>query len=195
MIKIEPMSKQQSRIMAIALLVLAVVLVVTAVALPAYLLHRRYNQAIESRMDLLTRYQRVAASRPEVMQALAQVKAKDARRHFLKSTGAALAASEIQDTAKGLIESSGGKLIAIQVTAPKDEGAYRRVSVNIQMTSTVPALRRILHTLETVQPYLLVDNVTIRSQVNYQFKNTPGVDPEVVTQFDLTGYALAAEAK
>lgn len=191
----QPMNKQQSRIMAVSLLGLAVALLVLLAVVPAYMLHRHYDQAIESRMDLLNRYQRVIAGRPAVMQALAQVKARDARKHFLKNPGAALAASEIQDTAKSLIETNGGKLVSMQVVPPKDEGGYRRISVSIQMTSTVSALRKILHTVETVQPYLLVDNVSIRSQSNHLYKNVPGVDPEVISQFDLSGYALVADSK
>ena len=191
----QPMNKLQSRIMAMSLLILVGVVLAMVVFIPAYMLHRHYNQAIESRMDLLNRYQRVVAGRPEIMQALVQVKTKDARKHFLKNPGAALAASEIQDTAKNLIETNGGKLISMQVVPPKDEGGYRRVSVSIQLTSTVSALRKILHTLETVQPYLLIDNMSIRSQANYLYKNVPGVEAEVISQFEIAGYAIVTDSK
>ena len=189
------LSKNQNRGLAIGLLFLFLAIVAFGMYFPASILHRRYNQAIEARLDFIGRYQRVAATRKEIQSELDAVKKTDGRKHFLKNTGNALAASEIQELAKTLIESNGGKLVSMQVVPFKDEGGYRRIPINIQLVCNMTVLRTIFYTLETAQPYLLIDNVSIRSQTNALYKGNPGVDPEVVAQFDLAGYTLGAGAK
>lgn len=189
------LSKKQSRALAIGLLALGLLIFAALLFVPARMLHRHYDQVIESQVDFLGRYQRVAATRGEIQAALDRVKKLEGRKHFLKNTGLALAASEIQETAKTLIETNGGRLNSMQVAPQKDEAGYRRVTVNIQMFSNMNTLRKILYTVETIQPYLFVDNLIIRSQANAYFRAVPGVEPEVSVQFDLSGYALVAESK
>ena len=191
----QPLSKNQSSSLAAGLLALCLVVCFLLLFIPVNMLHRHYDQALDSLSDYLGRYQRILEASAEVRTALDQVKKTESRKHFLKNTGAALAASEIQETAKSLIEAGGGKLISLQVVPFKDEGGYRRITVNIQLTSNMATLRKILYTVETVQPYLLVDNVSIRSQTNPMFRGVPGTESEVVVQFDLSGYALVVDGK
>ncbi len=190
-----PLSKNQSSGMAVGLLVLCLTISFLLLFIPVNMLHRHYDQALDSLFDYLGRYQRIAESSAEVRTALDHVKKMESRKHFLKNTGAALAASEIQETAKSLIEAGGGKLISMQVVPFKDEGGYRRITVNIQLTSNMTTLRKILYSVETGQPYLLVDNASIRTQANPMLRGVPGAEPEVVVQFDLSGYALAVDGK
>lgn len=188
-------SKNQSRSLAIGLLILFLTIGILLLFIPINMLHRHYDQSLDSLADYLGRYRHVVATHAEVQSALDQVKKKNGRQHFLRNTGAALAASEIQETAKSLIEANGGKLVSMQVVPFKDDGGYRRVTVNIQFISNMTTLRKILYAVETVQPYLLLDNVSIRSQANALSKGTPMTEPELVAQFDVSGYTLVADRK
>jgi hypothetical protein len=189
------LSKNQSRSLAIGLLILFLTIGILLLFIPINMLHRHYDQPLDSLADYLGRYRHVVATHAEVQSALDQVKKKNGRQHFLRNTGAALAASEIQETAKSLIEANGGKLVSMQVVPFKDDGGYRRVTVNIQFISNMPTLRNILYAVETVQPYLLLDNVSIRSQTNSLNKGAPVIEPELIAQFDVSGYALVADRK
>ncbi|MCE9550769.1 MAG: type II secretion system protein M [Betaproteobacteria bacterium] len=189
------LSKNQSRSLAIGLLILFLTIGILLLFIPINMLHRHYDQSLDSLADYLGRYRHVVATHAEVQSALDQVKKKNGRQHFLRNTGAALAASEIQETAKSLIEANGGKLVSMQVVPFKDDGGYRRVTVNIQFISNMTTLRKILYAVETVQPYLLLDNVSIRSQANVLSKGTPMTEPELVAQFDVSGYTLVADRK
>ena len=189
------LSKNQSRSLAIGLLILFLTIGILLLFIPINMLHRHYDQSLDSLVDYLGRYRHVVATHAEVQSALDQVKNKNGRQHFLRNTGAALAASEIQETAKSLIEANGGKLVSMQVVPFKDDGGYRRVTVNIQFISNMPTLRKILYAVETVQPYLLLDNVSIRSQANTLNKGAPVTEPELIAQFDVSGYALVADRK
>jgi hypothetical protein len=189
------LSKNQSRGLAVGLLILFLTVGILLLFIPINMLHRHYDQSLDSLADYLGRYRHVVATHAEVQSALNQVKRKNGRQHFLRNTGAALAAAEIQETAKSLIEANGGKLVSMQVLPFKDDGGYRRVTVNIQFISNMSTLRKILYAVETVQPYLLLDNVSIRSQANTLSNGTPMTEPELIAQFDVSGYALVADRK
>ncbi|MGB4922769.1 MAG: type II secretion system protein GspM [Candidatus Nitrotoga sp.] len=191
----QALSKNQSRGLAIGLLILFLAIGGLLLFIPVNMLHRHYDQSLDSMADYLGRYRHVIATRAEVQSALDQVKNKNGRQHFLKNTGAALAASEIQETAKSLIEVNGGKLVSMQVVPFKDDSGYRRVTVNVQFISSMSMLRKTLYAVETVQPYLLLDNVSIRSQANTLNKGAPVTEPELIAQFDVSGYALVADSK
>jgi len=185
------LSPVQSRRLAVGLLVLAVALAVAAVAIPVWIVNHRYDAALAELTDKLARYQRIAATRPEVARSLEAVRAKDAKRFFLRSGAAALTAAEAQEAVRRLVEGSGGRLITMQAPSAKEEGRYRQVTSNVQLTANVQALRRILHALENNQPYLFVDNVMVRSQVPSSFRAGPGQEPEMFVQFDVYGYSLS----
>ncbi|MFZ1548003.1 MAG: type II secretion system protein GspM [Candidatus Nitrotoga sp.] len=187
------LSKNQNRGLAIGLLVLFLTIGVLLLFIPVNMLHRHYDQSLDSMADYLGRYRHIVATHAEVQLALDQVKEKKGRQHFLRNTGAALAASEIQEAVKNTIGANGGKLVSMQVVPFKDDGGYRRVTVNIQFISNLSALRKILYAVETVQPYLLLDNVSIRSQANTSSKGAPVTEPELQAQLDVSGYTLVAD--
>jgi hypothetical protein len=185
------MTSQQSRTAAIALLVLAVVLVLGAFIIPVYLLHRHYDFYLDKYSDELARYQRIAATRAALEGKLAAVKAREPRKGFLKSASPGLAASEVQDVVKSLIEANGGRLAVLQISPHKDDGRFRQASVNVQMSASVTALRKILYALEGAQPHLFVDSLTVRSNVGYVYRPVPGPEPEILyVQMDVSGFAV-----
>ena len=187
---IEPMNPTQSRRLAILLAVLAVAAIIAAIAGPVWMAHRWYDRNLAEATDKLERYRRVAAMRPEVAKQLDALRNKDTRRFFLRSGAAALSAAEAQQAIQALVEGAGARLISVQAPPAKDDGRYRQVTVNVQMTANIFALRKILHAVENHTPYLFVDNLLVRSQVPGNFKPGPGAEPEMFVQFDVYGYAL-----
>ncbi len=185
-----PMTPPQSRRLAVALLVAAVLAVVAIIAIPVWMAHRHYDTAIAEAADRVERYRRIAATRPEVAKQLETMRASDPRKYFLRSGAAALSAAEAQEAMRVLIENNGGRLITMQAPTSKEEGRYRQVTVNVQLTANIFALRKILHAIESHTPYLFVDTLMVRSQVPGTFKPGPGAEPEMFVQFDVTGYAI-----
>jgi len=184
------LSSEQSRRLAIGILVAVVFAAIAAVAIPVWLAHRHYDVALADMTERLERYRRIVAMRPEVVRSLEAVRAKESRRFFLRSGGAALSAAEVQESVRAFIEANGARLITMQVPASKDEGRYRQIGVNVQLTANVQALRKILHKVETGTPLLFIDNLMIRSQVPATFKPGPGAEPEMFVQFDVYGFSL-----
>jgi general secretion pathway protein M len=180
----------RGRGLAVALLVALVVLAIAIIAVPFWLLHRHYDLAIADSLNKLDRYTRIASTRPIVAKELEAMRATDARRFYLRSGAAALSAAEAQEAVRSLVESSGGRLITMQAPVSRDEGHYRQMTANVQLTANIFALRKILHAIENNVPYLFVDNLTIRTQVPGNFKPAPGGEPEMFVQFDVSGYSL-----
>lgn len=190
------LSPAQSRALALALLVAAVALVLGLVLVPVLLLHRHYDDAIELWTSRLGTYRRVAAQAPELRLALDAMRAKDGRRFFLRNTAPNLAGAELQELVKGAIESGGGRITTSQSPAPREDGAFRQVVASVQFFATVPNLQRILHAIETREPYLVVENITIRPTNAFRgFKPAIGQDPEVNVQLDVTAWAMPEAAK
>jgi general secretion pathway protein M len=183
------LSPEQSRRLALGILVGVVVAVIAAIAVPVWIAHSHYDKALADMNDRLERFRRVAATRAEVVRNLEAVRTKDARKFFLRPGGAALSAAEVQEAVRSIIEQNGARLITMQVPAAKDEGRYRQVNVNVQLTTNIQALRKILHRVESGTPLLFVENLMVRSQVPATFKPGPGAEPEMFVQFDVYGYS------
>lgn len=186
------MTPQQSRMLALTLLLALVALIIASIAMPVFWLHRHYDQPIEQQLDLLARYSRIGATTPGLTKQLEALKARGARGFFLKSSVPALAASEVQEIVKGVIESNGGKIATMQIPGHKDDGNYRKVTVNIQMNAKISAAQKIFYALETQRPYLILDNISLRSTVWQAPRgaNVQGPEPEFLVQFDVAGYAV-----
>ena len=182
----------QQRALALAVLALVVVLALSILLLPVALLHKHYDDRISTLDDRLETYRRVAAQTPEYQKALDAMRAKDPRRFFLKNTAPNLAGAELQEIVRSAIEGNGGRITTSQNQAPKDDGRFRQIGVNVQFFATTPVLQKVLYTLETQQPYLVVENMTMRPLNAFRgFRPAPGQEPEVTVQLDVAGYAYA----
>lgn len=190
-----PANGRDRRILAVALLAFVVIVALALIAVPVVLLHRHYDEHIARMTRQLQTQSAFNAMGPRVAQALASLKARDASRLFLKGNTAALASAELQDQVKSIVESTGGRFISATGIAQKDDGQYRTVAATFQINLGNASLRRLLHTLETQEPYLFVDNMTIRSLTPPGFRAPPGYsEPEVYAQMDVSAVARIAEA-
>jgi general secretion pathway protein M len=151
-------------------------------------------KALRENLDALQRYRRIASMRPEVAKQLDVMRAKDPRKFFLRSGGVALSGAEVQEAVRTIVEQNGGKLITMQAPNSREEGHYRQVSVNVQLTANIFAVRKILDAVESSTPFLFVDNLLIRSQVAGGYRAVTNVEPEMFVQFDVYGYALTGAA-
>jgi general secretion pathway protein M len=186
----------QSRALAIVLLIVAVALGLALLIAPWLMFHHHYDVAIDSMADRLVRYRRVAAQGPEYRKALDAVRTREGRRFFLKNTAPNLAGAELQDMVKAAIENNAGRLTTISITSPRDDGRFRVIGVNLQFFATTANLQKILYTLETQQPYLVVENIRLSPLNAFRgFKPAPGVEPEINVLLDVVGFAYAEVEK
>jgi len=181
---------RRGRALALGIFIAAVIAVVVAIAVPVWLLNRHYDTALAEGLDKLDRYRRIASTRTQVVRENEAMAARDPHSFYLRAGGAALSAAQAQEAIRALVESSGGRLITIGAPVTHDDGRYRQVSINVQLTANIFALLKILGSVESNAPYLFVDNATIRTQVPATFRPPAGAEPEMFVQFDVYGYSL-----
>lgn len=193
---LQKLSPARRRALALGLFVAAVVIVLAAVLGPWAWLSRHYDRAIADTSSRLRVYERIAAQAPEYRKALTAMDRRSARRFYLTNTAANLAGAEMQELVKAAIESNGGRITTSQNVAPREDGRFREIVVSVQFFATTPNLQKILMAIETHQPYLVVDNVTIRPLNAFRgFKPGPGQEPELNVQFEVGGWTFPEPAK
>jgi len=187
-----PLKPEQSRALALVLLFVAIFLGLVILLAPFLLLHRHYSDAIDSAQERLDRYRNISAQGPALQKALDALREKQGRRFFLKNTAANLAGAELQDLVRAAVENNGGRITTAQITTARDDGRFRQIGVNLQLFATTANLQKILYTIETQQPYMLVENLTVRPLNGFRgFRPAPGAEPEVSVLLDVSGFALA----
>lgn len=186
------LSPGQSRALALALLLALAATVAAVLLVPALLLHRHYDEAIESANDRLARYKRVAAQAPELQRALDAMREKNGRRFYLRNTAVNLASAELSELAKTAIEGAGGRITTSQNIPPKDDERFKQLGVNVQFFATTPNLQKILAALESQEPLVSIQSLTVRPVNAFRgFKPPPGQEPEVIVQIEAFAWLFA----
>ena len=191
-----PHNPRDRRILAVALLVLAMAIIIAAIAVPVVLLNRHYDQNLAKMTRQWKSQSAFNAMHPQVTRALELLRTKEVRKFFLKGTTSALASAELQDQVRQVVEANGGRLISASANPHKDDGAYRYANANFQLNINNVNLRRMLHALESREPYLFSDSLVIRSQVPFGYRPPPGTsEPDLFVQMDVSAIAyIGADA-
>jgi len=185
-------SARARRTAALALLLFAVLAVTALIAVPVYKLHEHYDVALESLQFRFNKLRSVAAQKAEIQKGLVTVKGENAARFFLKNSAPNLAGSELQDLVRAAVEKGSARLTSVQVAAPKEEGRYRQIVLNIQVIGNIITLQQTLHALESVLPYVFVDTLRINSTQFRGARANAGLEPEVTVQMDVSAYTPIA---
>jgi general secretion pathway protein M len=181
---------QKGRVLALALVLALLLAAIAAIAVPAYILHERYDKTAAEAEEKIDRYRKLASHKVEHQKALDALKAREGSRFLLKNTAATLAGAELTDLVRPMIEANGARLSSIQPTTVKDESGFRLYSLNIGFNATPANLQKTLYAIETSMPYLFVENVTLRATVPRGYKPPPNQEPEVTAQIEVQAYGI-----
>ena len=186
-----------SRLFALALLAAVPLLGWAFVLEPVIAAYREANQAIAQTQRLLHDYRERAGQRPQLAELVAEQEAHAAAvRGYLEAVDDALAAAELQDRAKIVIEGGGGALRSAQslrVEAIEASAAVRRAWLQVRFTADIESLATILYELETGEPYLFVDALSIREpRRQRRRRDEPDEAPQLDVVLDLYGYVREA---
>ena len=192
-----PADARKRRSAAMAILLLLIGLIVAAIAVPAILLHRRYDENIAKLSRQVTTQTAFNTQRPRLAEKLQVLKARDVRKLFLKGTSPALALAELQEIVRTTIETSGGAVVSsVQGNVPKEDGAYKSVSATFSLSVNNTNLRRLLYTLETREPYLFIDTLSVSPQIASGFRPAPGAaEPSMFVQLEVHAFSLRSSGE
>lgn len=192
------LSPAQSRVAALALLLALVGVLVGGVGWLTWSLHRHYDNSIKDSLDKLSRYGRVAAMRPDIEAAMSAVEKRDPAKYYWKASTPALVASEIQGAITRIIEGNGARIFSSQALPPTDDGKSAgpaAASISIHMSASIVPLEMILHAIESNEPYLFVDQLTIRANQGRTYRPIPGQQPDYIVQLTVRGLTRTETAK
>ncbi|HPF57783.1 MAG TPA: type II secretion system protein GspM [Candidatus Competibacteraceae bacterium] len=189
-----PSPSLSHRLTALLLLALAVsllyVLLVDQLWMGRY---RIYQTNAERLMDRLHNLERLAAARPELENAIQAIR-NDQRTtaYFLPPAPPALAAADLQQRVKALVEGAEGTLLSIQALPVVEEGGMVRVAVSAVLQGNVDALQKVLHSLESQVPLLFIDNLEVTArQFRPRLPNgtiAPYTRVQLSSQMEISGY-------
>ena len=187
-----------SRVLAVSLLGGVLLAGYGLVVAPVIAAYREVGQEIEESQLLLQRYRSLASQRPELSARLADLEQQAAKvGGYLKGSSDALAAAELQDHARAVIEGAGGNLRSTQILpagAVDSKVPVRRAALRIQLGIDIKGLQKVLYELETGQPYLFVDQLTVRQQRMRQRSKELEQEPVLDVSFEVFGYVRGTEA-
>ncbi len=185
---------QESRLAAVTLPVVVLVLVVSVVTL--FLTSRL--RAVDDSIDVINfqydKYLALSANRDRLESLLTQVKRwppMDA--YYLSGESPALAAAELEQHLKRVVAARDGQIVSTQVLTQTHQDGLDGVVIQVRLRSGLPGLVRIMHSLETGRPSFFIENLTVTARTVNALKAREGTEKELDVRFDLTGY-LAGES-
>lgn len=192
------MSPGQSRLLAVLLLVLVIMVLARLVLAPVWSSWRDYGDRIESLEGRIAVYDRLITSLPADRERLAQLRSSlPSSDWYLSESTPALAAASLQQLLHRQVSRSGGEVISTQIIGGATRGApLETVSIQVHLRGEISDLVDLLYALESGRPVLFVDNLTVlanprrqvatrRNQSRERIQQLPALD----IRFDLTGYA------
>jgi general secretion pathway protein M len=180
---------------AVGLLLLLLAALYIVFIQPLVSVYGDYGERIADLQNRLAGYERVASRSTELQQQFVRLKGQLSKqqRGYLQGNTRALAAAEMQQHVKKVVEANAGRLNSIQIMPDTTEDggeadAKQPVSIKVQMLGSTETVQRVFHTLEAGQPRMFVDQVYLRGRNAYQFR--PGKPPndELDIRFSLSGF-------
>lgn len=151
------------RWIALGLLALVITLLVMLVIMPIVTKGLELNEAKESLVFKLQKYERILARKDAVLQSMAKIKKQHLEQGYFNSQAtASLASAELQEFIKKAIVDAGGQLSSTQALSETEKDNFKLITVSVRMTGNMETLRAVLYKLETATPLIIIDQMDIR---------------------------------
>jgi len=180
------------RVLALAVLVLAVFLPYRLLVEPVLATFDELSTSAAEREEQLVKFRRLAESREALEARLDALKSRPmAQEGYLSGDSETLVAAQLQTTVRTLVERSGGKLESTQVLAASAEGDFRRVSLRVRMSADSNSLFRTIYELEAAVPYLFIENFDVLSRESRGRRDEAAGAMVLSVAYDVYGYLRA----
>lgn len=192
------MSQGFQRTLALALLVLIFALVWRGGLSPAWRQWSLGAQQVEQQRDRIARLRSMAESREQFSRALTAARAASgvdaALMNFASVT---LAAAQLQQDVKSMVESAGGSVVSSQPVDAPSQGPFSRAQLSVRLLLNSEALQQVMHTLETQRPVVLIEDIQILTRNSRRARSraaSPASNEMLDVRLSVVGF-LARTAK
>ena len=179
----------QRRLLALLILLILLGLLASVTVLPLLTANRHYSETIETMTSRLERLRLAVATASALQPQSEQLRTQQAAdTHYLRSDTAALAAAELQRIVTRTSAGKSAQILSTQILPENREEDFTRISLKVRMRGTLEGIIQVFYALESGEPYLFLDKVSLRARSNRYQKRGDGVPETLDTDFELTGY-------
>jgi general secretion pathway protein M len=187
-----------ARTLALTLLAAVVAGIYLLIIVPVLHAYSDNAAAIEQTEILLQRQRALAAQGPLLLARIEEEQEHaEAIAGYLQGPSDALAAAQLQDRLKAVIEAADGELRSTRILpaeAVEASPGTRRTALQVQMIVTMAGLAEILYSLEAGQPYVLIDELLVRNQRERRRRGETETEPMLDVNLRLSGFVRATPA-
>ena len=191
---IRQLTNKQQKILAISLFLIVFVVFAGGVAVPIWLVNQYYSDRIDqmnTRLSILKRTTSEGESLLPEYNRLKKFRLSDKR--YLKTKSEALAAAEIQRVIKGIIVPNGGEILSTQIISRNQKDKIPQITLKVRMRCDINSLVKVFYKMETGDPFLTIDSLTIRSRNirrrrSVRNKEVQQAPSNLDIQFEISGY-------
>lgn len=187
--RMEPRQKQHA-ILSLLVLIGLVLFAYAVLVAPAMNMRRENQERIDNLVLQLHKYKTAEMEiGPLQKQIDTLTKTEKNNIDYLQEEVPSLAAANLQQHIKMIIESQGALLISSQPVGNNDQTElFQEATVKIIMRGDINALQAILYALESATPSLFLDNITIQQRYTAQARTNQKDADSLDVRFDVTGF-------
>lgn len=186
---IEKLDRKQRRLLALAILLLALALVFSITLLPVLLANQHYRDTLAGLEGRLQQLQRAAAIGDTLQPQYEQLKRwKTSDAQYLKSNSAALAAAELQRLVKRIIVSKNAEVVSTQILTTRQEEGFDRVALKVRIRGELENIIQAFYVIETGEPFVFMDNVSVRASRGRRVRGQAPTLQTLDIDMELIGY-------
>lgn len=158
----QTLNNKQQRWLAVGLLLGTIISIGLLIFMPWYNSLTKTLDDIDEQVFRDKRYQRVIASREEVLTEIEQGRKEiNSLGYFSAQTKPSLAAAELQKRLKEMVQNADGDISSTQVLPNKDQDGLLRITVKVKLTGDMEMLRNLLFEIDVEKPLMMIENLTI----------------------------------
>ena len=199
---IAPLSPNRICLLCWGGILLVLVALAAAVALPWLNSVSGLDDEIARLEDQSARYQRLLRTLPVLETELRQVRSNQAVKAFyFEAQTPALAGALLQGRLQDIVKTAGARLISTQILPSGGADQHpARVTIRTQMQCDTPELFELLYAIEQARPFLFVDELSVRSSARSFVRPLPRFrrrfavqrreQGELTVRLDVYGFAL-----
>ena len=184
-----------NRTLALALLAAVVGAVMFYGILPTIRSYASLDAAIEQDKSVLARLQVDPQTERTLQSRLESLSSKQANRGlYLSGESHALAAADLQDRLRRIVQELGAELTTVQILPPEEEEGLTRVAIRAVLTTHLSALYGVLYQLESDKPYKFIENVEAQVRRKRRSKDQEPAEETLTVRFDVYGFLRPEQA-
>jgi general secretion pathway protein M len=161
----------------------AVVVALSLVAAAPYLLLREIDQEVSTgELALVQLRQEIASESNMRKENLDLVALGQQGALLLDGDTAGIAGANLQKLISDIVLENGGASSSLQLLATSEDGSLVRIGLRLSISVGIDGLRDIVHGIETGNPLLFIDDLSVRAVED----RAGGTDPHYVGPLDVT---------